>query len=208
MRGLIAALAVSLLASAVTADERDVSRLRPGALLFASPEMVGSIFEGSVILLTHHDTTGSAGLIINRPTDVPISDVVELEGAEESGLSLYIGGPVTPGVITALAKLPSWNEDTTPITADLYLVREAETLTRLLASPGAERTVRVYAGYAGWTAQQLAGEVRRDTWLVARADPDKAFLEDPSRLWLEIHRLRERLEARVVGSGAPTAAPR
>jgi len=208
MRRLVATFAVSVLASGILADERDVARLRPGALLFASPGLAGSVFDSSVILLTHHDRSGSAGVIINQPTHVPLSHVMELEGADASSLPLYRGGPVMPGVITALVRLPSPDEGTSHIMEDLYLVREAETLTRLLARPGAERTVRVYAGYAGWGAQQLDGEVRRDTWLVARADPDKAFLEDPSRLWLEIHRLRERLEARVVGSGAPTAAPR
>ncbi len=163
MRGLTATLAVSVLASGVPADERDISKLRPGALLFASPELAGSVFESSVILLTHHDTTGSAGVIINQPTDVRISEVIELEDTAESSLPLYIGGPVTPRVITALAKLAVWREGTLHIIADLYLVREVETLSRLLTRRDAERTVRVYAGYAGWGAQQLAGEVRLDT---------------------------------------------
>ena len=207
MRRLAATLAVSVLASGALADERDVTRLRPGALLFASPGLAGGVFASSVILLTHHDGSGSAGVIINQPTQVPVSQVIKIEGAHASSLPLYIGGPVTPGVITALAKLPSPDEGASHIMADLYLVREADTLTRLLARPGAERTVRVYAGYTGWGAQQLAGEVRRDTWLVARADPDKAFLEDPSRLWLEIHRLRGRIEARATGGRLRTAAP-
>ena len=208
MRGLTAALAVSVLASGVVADERDVARLRAGSLLFASPDLAGSVFEGSVIVLTHHDATGSAGLIINHPTDVPISEVIQLEGAKESSLALYIGGPVAPGGITALTQLPSPEEGAVHIITNLYLVRDADALTRLLARPGWERTLRIYAGYAGWGAGQLAGEVRRDTWLVAAADPEKAFLEDPSRLWLEVHRLRGRIEARVSRGRARTATLR
>jgi putative transcriptional regulator len=43
--------------------------------------------------------------------------------------------------------------------------------------------MRVYVGYAGWTAGQLVGEIDEGAWQVVDADPDDPFWPDTSQMW-------------------------
>jgi putative transcriptional regulator len=45
------------------------------------------------------------------------------------------------------------------------------------------RRLRVYAGYAGWAAGQLDGELEEGAWIVQDAQPDDPFHEDD--IWSE-----------------------
>ncbi|MDP9284574.1 MAG: YqgE/AlgH family protein, partial [Actinomycetota bacterium] len=47
----------------------------------------------------------------------------------------------------------------------------------------AVRRVRVFAGYAGWGAGQLEAELAEPSWILADAEPDDAFADDPDELW-------------------------
>ena len=44
-------------------------------------------------------------------------------------------------------------------------------------------SLRVFAGYAGWAAGQLTGEIESGAWLVLDALPGDAFVTEPSRLY-------------------------
>ncbi len=46
--------------------------------------------------------------------------------------------------------------------------------------------MRVYAGYAGWAAGQLDGELEQEAWIVAPAQPDDPFADGD--LWSEVLR--------------------
>ena len=47
---------------------------------------------------------------------------------------------------------------------------------------------RLFAGYAGWSAQQLEGEVEEEAWFVVDAQPGDAFDPDPEHLWRNVLR--------------------
>ena len=44
-------------------------------------------------------------------------------------------------------------------------------------------SLRVYAGYAGWSAGQLEAEIDEGAWYVVPAEPSDAFCAEPERLW-------------------------
>ena len=48
--------------------------------------------------------------------------------------------------------------------------------------------MRVYAGYAGWTAGQLEDEIAAGAWVVVDAAPGDIMTEDPEGLWPEVLR--------------------
>ena len=60
-------------------------------------------------------------------------------------------------------------------------------LVDLDAPPGliapAVASLRVYAGYAGWSAGQLMAEIEEGAWYVVPAEPADAFCAEPERLW-------------------------
>jgi putative transcriptional regulator len=65
-------------------------------------------------------------------------------------------------------------------------------LVDLDAPPGllaaAVTSLRVYAGYAGWSAGQLQAEIDEGAWYVVPAQPADAFCPDPEQLWSAVLR--------------------
>ena len=48
--------------------------------------------------------------------------------------------------------------------------------------PGLEE-IRVFAGYAGWGAQQLEAEIEAGAWFVVDARPEDMMCDEPEALW-------------------------
>ena len=69
--------------------------LAAGQLLVATPALVDPNFERSVVLLLDHDEDGSLGVLLNRPSPVPVRDILPdwHELADEPSV-LFLGGPV------------------------------------------------------------------------------------------------------------------
>jgi putative transcriptional regulator len=172
--------------------------VKPGVFLYASPSLGDPNFVETVVLLVQHGPEGSMGLVINRPTRVPVREAVdalaEIRGLE---LRIYEGGPVQRDVTLALARTPKRIADAHHVLPDVQLSSEPKRWKDLARDPEAESRLRVYAGYAGWGPGQLARELRLGSWVVAPADARSVFSSDPSTLWPRVHGLMKRLEARA-----------
>ncbi len=72
--------------------------LGKGVLLVASPSLLDPNFRQTVILICDHGSAGTLGLVLNRPTNLllseALSDVPSLQGTAHL---LFAGGPVQPG---------------------------------------------------------------------------------------------------------------
>ncbi len=141
------------LALAVSANSQ---QLATGMLLVATAQSHDPDFARTVILLIHYDSEAAIGLILDKPTDVPISEI--LPEAKGQPITVYAGGPVMIGV-RALVRTNS--------TPYFSVVTEKTGLLKLISGSA---PFRVYAGYTGWTARQLEGEVARGLWRVAPAN--------------------------------------
>ena len=108
-RVLLLALLVLVGLGARTPDrtrsyEPSAGRLQPaaGRLLVATPELAGPFFSQTVILLLHYDWTGAVGVVINRPSDVRLSEFLpELETRDDF---IYLGGPVETKAMAFLVR--------------------------------------------------------------------------------------------------------
>ena len=160
-----------------------------GRLLVATPLLGDPNFRRTVVLVVEHEPEqGTLGVVLNRPTQVPVDQVLEpwTELATDPPV-VFSGGPVATNRALALALVPGSDEpvgwhplDGTPASARLGLVD-------LDAPPGliapAVVSLRVYAGYAGWSPGQLKGEIEEGAWYVVPAEPADAFSAEPDRLW-------------------------
>jgi putative transcriptional regulator len=173
-------------------------RLKPGVFLYASPSLTDPNFVESVVLLLEHGAEGSLGLVINHPSRVPLREALK-ELGELSGLDLnvYRGGPMQPEAILALVRSPRTLAGSRRVFADVHLSGDMQQVKAVARGADAEGRLRVYSGYAGWSAGQLAAEVRLGAWFVAPADAASVFTSDPSRLWDRVHELVKRIEARA-----------
>lgn len=156
--------------------------LAPGLLLVAEPAMLDPNFKRAVVLLCDHGEEGSVGLIINKPTELYLPEVL----LEPTGLEnqVFLGGPVQPDTLHFIHDYPDAVPDAIGVADTIAWgggfdeVAEQIRLGALDAS-----RFRFFAGYAGWGADQLADEVADDSWLLTRASRDLVLSHPPDTLW-------------------------
>lgn len=188
--------------SAAPVDAVDPERvgggpLRQGAFLVSSPHLRDPNFLQTVVLLVTYGTEGASGLIINRPSEIPLPKALpDIEGIEKLSQPVYFGGPVNLNLMLALLRADASLPGAQNVLADIYFTTNRKTLTDALRNRNPGKTIRVYAGYSGWGPGQLDHEFARGDWIVMDADPDSVFSEDPSKLWSSFFENREKIQIR------------
>lgn len=165
--------------------------MEPGSLLVAAPQLLDKNFRRSVVFIIHHRAEGTLGVILNRPSEIAVHDVLPQWGPHASEpQSLFVGGPVEQRTAICLTALRA-SEDISQIDGVIG-VRGPVGLVDLEADPDElvprTRGLRFFAGYAGWDADQLAGEIDRGDWLIFPALPDDVIAEQGSELWGQVLR--------------------
>jgi putative transcriptional regulator len=196
-RRALLAFATLALATTAPASHRDPAQLKPGLFLYAAPAQQDPNFAESVVLLIEHGSQGSMGLVVNRPTRVPLRELLRgVDGLEGRDLRFHWGGPVQPEAILALVRTPWPSESARRVLPDVYLTGDLADVRAALAAKEPGEKLRVFTGYAGWGKGQLATELRAGFWVLDRADARSIFTPDTSELWFRVYRILERLEAR------------
>ena len=156
------------------------------ALLVSMPQLNDPNFRRSVVLLCEHRADGAFGLVLNRRTDTPASDVVRLTPPADgdNGLELWVGGPVEPERGWILMGAEQSGVDSVRVCDGLYLSTSTSLLRRLLEESTPPRT-RLLTGYAGWGAGQLDRELNASTWLTAEVELDIIFDTRHTDMWEE-----------------------
>lgn len=153
-----------------------------GRILIARPEFHDENFWSTITLILEHSDEGALGLVLNRPSRLDMADAFpDWDELTASPKVVFAGGPVDRDALIALGR----SED-----CDGKLVLGAHSIDldaqpTLVAAEGITQ-VRVFAGYAGWAAGQLEGEIANHTWWVVDASIDDLFTDDPERLWAKV----------------------
>jgi putative transcriptional regulator len=163
-----------------------------GKLLVASPTLESPVFARTVIAMLEHSDEGALGLVLNRPGNAALVEVVPPVAEIASAPAvLFSGGPVEPNVAIALGVVEpgaapgSAGEGWRPVVGPLVTV-DLDYDPALLAA--SLRELRVFAGYAGWTGGQLEGEIDDGAWFVVDRLPGDTFHDFPDRLWSAVLR--------------------
>jgi putative transcriptional regulator len=165
-----------------------------GRLLVATPLLGDPNFRRTVILVVEDEAEeGTLGVVLNRPTEVQVGQVLESWTDLVTGPTVvFKGGPVSPNSALALALARGEDEplgwrslDGSTMMSRIGLV-DLEAPPELLA--GGITSLRVFAGYAGWGPGQLRAEIDEGAWYVVAGEPTDAFLTEPERLWPEVLR--------------------
>lgn len=167
---------------------------RTGRLLVATPLLGDPNFRRTVVLVVEHEPEeGTLGVVLNRPTQVSLGQVLEPWTELATGPPVvFTGGPVAPTSALALARARGKGEPLgwRPIEAGPEMSRIG--LVDLDAPPevlAADITsLRVFAGYAGWGSGQLQAEIEEGAWYVLPGEPADLFMADPGQLWSSVLR--------------------
>jgi putative transcriptional regulator len=150
------------------------------SLLVAAPTLVDPNFRRTVVLLAEHNDEGAMGLVLNRPTDTPVSDALpDLASLAGDGQPVYLGGPVALESVLAVAELEDPEDASELLFGSVGFVQQPDVPAR---------RGRVFVGYAGWTAGQLEAELEEEAWFVVPAEPDDLFDDEPDELWSTVLR--------------------
>jgi putative transcriptional regulator len=152
-------------------------------LLIASPSLVDPNFQQTVLLIIEHGKGGTVGLILNRPTNVLLSDVLpDLPVLKRTNHRLFTGGPVGRTQMALLFRLKEPYPDARQIVDGIYL-GTPRVLERIIARPKQTDSFRAFAGFAGWAPGQLDYEMLQGSWGVLSSDTFNIFDKDPAILW-------------------------
>ncbi len=160
-----------------------------GMLLLASPELLDPNFLDTVVLLLDVNDEGALGVVLNRPSALPVSEVLADWGdVVEEPEVLFQGGPVSTDGALAVALARSGGEDAVgfrSVTDRLGLL-DLDTPRELVT--GTVERLRIFAGYAGWGAGQLEEEIDEGSWYVVPGRAEDVFRLDTRDLWREVMR--------------------
>ena len=168
-----------------------------GRLLVASPDLADPNFHRTVVLMVAHDDGGALGVVLNRPSAIPVDDGLPgWSDVASPPACVYLGGPVDPTAALGLGE--GEGEPSDMIVGRLGAID-------LSGRPEEYRSVRVFAGYAGWGPMQLDREVDRGDWFVVDARVDDVTTSTPDRLWREVlRRQRSRLAVFATAPDDPS----
>ena len=163
------------------------SNLAPG-LLLAMPQLLDPNFSRAVVLMIEHGPQGSFGLVVNHPSPIKASELLEsleMSWRGESSAVVWAGGPVSPSTGWVLHEPMTLAQPgqggTIAITSTISLSTSPDRLRTIASQP--PRNIRLLLGYSGWGPGQLEAEMARGAWLHATADPQLVFDTPADDMW-------------------------
>ncbi len=171
------------------ADIFNLNDLQPipqrGSMLVARPTVEDNCFGHSVIMMVDgEEDEGSMGLILNRPTNLTMHDIMpDLKGSEN--IRLFLGGPVNLDLMFFIHTLGNKViPKSMPLSNGIYLGGDVEAIKTWLANNQPEDHVKFFVGYSGWQKNQLADEIDRHDWVVLDTlDAASIMSQDNDLLW-------------------------
>lgn len=152
-----------------------------GSLLVAHPNMLDPNFRRTVLFISAHDPEdGALGVILNRPLDKHVSDLVsEDPPAGLADVPVFLGGPVGRNQLMFAAF--EWQKG-----QGLRLnhnVNIDDASERIEHDP---QSICAFVGYAGWSAGQLEAEMKQNAWLLQKPTRSALKPEKLPQLWFDI----------------------
>jgi putative transcriptional regulator len=164
--------------------------VEPGSLLVAMPALTDPTFAGTVVFVLDHSETGTLGVVLGRPSQVEIRDVLPgwCDLAVDPGV-FHVGGPCEAD--TALCLATSSSESAAAEDEGLRRVAGAVYLVDLDGDPEKLHEqltgLRVFAGYAGWSQGQLAAEIAEGAWACVPGRPEDVLSQAAGpELWRQV----------------------
>jgi putative transcriptional regulator len=155
--------------------------------LIAMPALADANFSRTVTFVCEHSSEGAMGIVINRPTDLRLRDILEQLDISTidpvvAELPVFLGGPVQNNRGFVIHEpLGNW-ESTLPVTETVGVSTSRDILAAIAANQGPDRYL-IALGYAGWGAGQLERELVENSWLSGPANREILFELPLERRW-------------------------
>ena len=156
--------------------------------LIAMPGLLDPNFFHTVTYVCAHNEEGAMGIVINRPLDITLGEVLkqmDLSPDDESvnDVPVYHGGPVQAdrGFILHYTDDEKW-QSSMDIGNNMSVTTTKDILQAIAEGNGPKDSL-VALGYAGWDAGQLEEEIKDNAWLSGPTDMDIIFKLPSEERW-------------------------
>ncbi len=155
--------------------------------LIAMPTLADPNFSHTVTYICDHGEEGALGIIVNRPLEVTLGEVLqnlEIEPGEhvDTEQPVFTGGPVHTERGFVLHTPPGAWSSSLDITDQIALTTSRDILAAIGHGEGPKQFL-LALGYAGWGAGQLEKEMAENAWLSGPADPHILFSLPVEERW-------------------------
>jgi putative transcriptional regulator len=159
-----------------------------GSILISEPYLGDPNFERTVVLICSHvEDEGTFGLVLNRKSNLKLSDVVDVFN-DTFEAELGIGGPVQYNTLHYIHRINDIPQ-AVALHDGLYWGGDFESLRTLIAAGSVGNDdIRFFLGYSGWTPGQLQEEIDKNVWIVNNNAANKLFNLEADTLWRSILR--------------------
>jgi len=158
-----------------------------GKILISEPFLKDFYFKRSIVLLAEHNEDGTFGLVLNKPTTIKISEIINDESfhvSEEFDCNVFLGGPVKTDSLFFIHTRNDLIENCIKIIDGLFWGGDIKLVNHLIENNILTKNdIRFYIGYSGWEPKQLDQELREHSWVVANTNVDFLLKNPPENLW-------------------------
>jgi len=179
-----------------------IPHVEPGCVLIANEKLGGVFHQTVVLIIEHHETTGSTGIVINRPMD---GDLLKIATEQQSKLDLSLklafpsapvtyGGPVLTEEFSILHGF-GHVEGSRKLCPGVYVGGSEELMNEVRINRLDPRHALFVKGHAAWVPGQLSREIQKGVWYTAAVSADFILRyagalvredDNPHDLWADI----------------------
>lgn len=153
-----------------------------GTLLIANPFLKDPNFLRTVVLLCSTDEEGAVGFVLSKKLPLSLHDIVP--EFPDVNIPVFIGGPVQQDSLYFIHQFPDIIEGGEEVIDGIYWGGNYESLKIHLTNQDLDlEKIKFFAGYSGWSAGQLDGEMSEDSWITTTANQLLVFKSTPDEIW-------------------------
>jgi putative transcriptional regulator len=158
-----------------------------GKILVSEPFLKDFYFKRSIVLLAEHNDEGTFGLVLNKPTDIKLSEIINdksFQISEDFDNVVYLGGPVKTDSLFFIHTRNDLIANCIKIIDGLFWGGDIKLVNHLIENKALSKNdIRFYIGYSGWEPKQLDQELKENSWVVANTNVDFLLKNSPETLW-------------------------
>jgi putative transcriptional regulator len=157
--------------------------IHAGSLLIAEPNLGDANFERAVVLLCETNPEGSFGLVINKPSEYILSELLESCLADHK---VYVGGPVQKDTLHYIHCRPDLIKNSVALGNNIFWSGDFDNVTfNLMLGTLKETEIRFFIGYSGWGPNQLDDEIEQKSWFLTETTSGELFSLESQKYWRE-----------------------
>ncbi|MDL2296832.1 YqgE/AlgH family protein [Bacteroidales bacterium OttesenSCG-928-B11] len=150
-----------------------------GRVLISVPFYNDIFFNRAVVLLTDYSPESTVGLILNKPSDSTVNEIIPSIKIDES---VYLGGPVLSEMLFGIHNHRHGGNEP-PLLKNVYVGYDDILLALIENDAIPQLRYKFFVGYSGWSPGQLDDEISRSMWVVSQENEEFIFNTSPEKMW-------------------------